>query len=103
MKSQSNTNRGSALTAGKGKWQEPQANKGQKDSDKAKKKDSKPWKCRTCETNKHSWHDCPENPDSKNYRGEAEAKDNRDKKEGGGAKLATLENITALPVSPIHS
>lgn len=97
MKSQFNTNRGSALTAGKGK--------GQKDSDKAKKKDSNPWKCRTCETNKHSWHDCPENPDSKNYRAEAEAKakDNRDKKESGGVKLATLENITALPVSPIHS
>jgi gag-polypeptide of LTR copia-type len=66
---QSNTNRGSALTAGKGKEKEPQANKGQQDAGKNGGA-SKDWKCPHHKTDRHVWADCFSNPKSKSYKGE---------------------------------
>jgi hypothetical protein len=69
---QSNINRGSALTAGKGKEtgngkEEASANKSQEDSGKtSSRRSSKHWRCKTHKTNKRAWFDCPENPNGKN-------------------------------------
>jgi hypothetical protein len=101
---QSNTNRGSALTAGKGKEKEPQVNKGQQDSGKTGGATSKDWKCKTHKTDKHEWANCSENPKSKNYKGQKKIKDGDKNKEAGkqaGANVATLklDNLPAyLPV-----
>ena len=91
---QSNTNRGSALTAGKGKEKEPQVNKGQQDPGKTRGATSKDWKCKTHKTDKHEWANCSENTKSKNYKGQKKIEDGDKNKEAGkqaGANMATLK------------
>jgi hypothetical protein len=92
---QSNTNRGSALTAGKEKEKEPQANKGQQDSGKNGGA-SKDRKCPHHKTDRHVWADCFENP--KNKKDEKKTKEGDKNKEAGkeageqaGANVATLK------------
>jgi hypothetical protein len=93
---QSNTNRGSALTAGKGKKKEPQANKSQQDSGK---NTYKRWRCATHKTDKHGWPDYPENPNSKNYKGTENDKSKEASRQAGkeaGVSMTTLK-LDGLP------
>jgi transposase InsO family protein len=94
---QSNTNRGSALAAEKGKEKGPQANKGQQDSGKTGGATSKRWKCATHKTDKHEWAECYENPNGKNFKGD-KIKNEKSKDTGkdASAKVATLK-LDGLP------
>ena len=81
---QSNTNRGSVLTAGERKKSHRLIRINRKLG-----KCHVRWRCQTHKTDKHGWPDCSENPNSKNYKGN-KTKNDKSKEADGPQPAATM-------------